>query len=182
MSAARAVLRPTTWLATVVGYLAAGLCAGALLAVIAPMAFGWKPFTVLSGSMEPAIGTGDIVVDERIKPLDVRLGDVVTFRDPDDPKRLITHRVLDARVTGSNLTVVTKGDANNKTESWSVALDGEIGRVKYRLPELGYALSWTRKVGPIFLIAIPALLLAIFELVRIWRPETEKEATGEAAA
>jgi signal peptidase I len=181
MSVVRSILRPTTWVATATAWLTAGLCVGVVLALIAPMAVGWRPFTVLSGSMEPAISTGDVVLDERIEPMDVRLGDVVTFRDPEDSSRLITHRVLDARARENALVVVTKGDANNTSERWSVPLDGEIGRVAFRVPALGYMLAWTHDIGPLFLIAIPALLLAGLELVRIWRP-ARKEVPGEAPA
>ena len=182
MSATRLILRPTSWAARAAAWLLAGLCTGVVLALLVPLAFGWRPFTVLSGSMEPAISTGDVVVDERIKPKDLRVGDVVTFRDPEESSRLITHRVIGARVTGDKITVDTKGDANNQPERWTVPLEGEVGRVAYRLPALGYALSWTRKAGPLVLIVIPALLLALFELVRIWRPEPKEEVSGEAPA
>ncbi len=54
---------------------------------------GFRSFTVLSGSMEPAISTGDVVVNERVGPLETRPGDVLTFRDPTRQGRLITHRL-----------------------------------------------------------------------------------------
>ena len=55
-----------------------------LLAIAVPLAFGARPYTVLTGSMEPTISPGDVVIDERISPLEARVGDVVTFRDPED--------------------------------------------------------------------------------------------------
>ena len=39
----------------------------------------------MSGSMQPAIHTGDVVVDESIAPAEARVGDVVTFKDPTPP-------------------------------------------------------------------------------------------------
>ena len=176
-----AALQAARWAAATVMGIVAGAAIGLVIAAIALYPVGYRPFTVLSGSMEPAIATGDVVVDERIKPLDVRVGDVVTFRDPQNPARLVTHRVVDAQVRGRALAVVTKGDRNSTPEQWSVPLDGEVGRVKYRLPALGYGLAWTRKLGPVVLIALPALLLALFELVRIWRMPP-KEVASEAAA
>lgn len=157
-------------------YLVAGLAAGILLAAAVPMAFGMKSFTVLSGSMEPAFDTGDMVVDRQIPPADARPGDVVTFRDPGTQSRLITHRLRSVSISGGTARMVTKGDANNATESWTVPVNGKIGRVAYRLPKLGYALALTHgRNSKLLLIVLPALLFGVLELRRIWRREEEAE-------
>jgi signal peptidase I len=170
------------WLMLVAGLWAlVGLGAGILLAATAPLAFGDRSFTVMSGSMSPAIKTGDVVVERPIAPLGAKVGDVVTFRDPEGSRRLITHRVKGMRASGHTVRFVTKGDANNAVERWSVQEDGRIGRVVYRLPKLGYVLAWGNwRYGRLALLVLPAVLLLIFELVRIWRPERE-EVSGEAA-
>ena len=161
---------------------AAGVAAGLVIAAIALYPVGYRPFSVLSGSMEPAIGTGDVVVNSSIKPLDARVGDVVTFQDPQNKSRLITHRLRRVRVRGQMVEMVTKGDANNTTERWSVAMNGRIGRVEYRVPKAGYALAFIGgKNGKLFLIALPALLLGAYELVRIWRTPPKPEEAPDAA-
>jgi signal peptidase len=159
-------------------------CAAAVaLAVGLPHAFGYKSFTVMSGSMEPAIGTGAVVVERPIAPREARIGDVVTFKDPEGGERLITHRVTSVRVRGGTARFVTKGDANNAVERWSVPAEGSIGRVAYDVPQVGYAMAYAGgRHGRILLIVLPVLLLAAYELVRIWRPEREKGANGEPAA
>lgn len=147
--------------------------AGVLLAaaVALPLAFGARPHTVLTGSMEPAIAAGDVVIDERIAPGEAELGDVVTFRDPEDQSRLITHRVVAIRRAGSHLWFRTRGDANNTTERWRVTADGELGRVAYVVPWVGHAAVLARTPLGLFLfLLIPLLLLAAEELWRIWRP------------
>ncbi|MDQ4048439.1 MAG: signal peptidase I, partial [Actinomycetota bacterium] len=142
---------------------------------------GQRPYTVLSGSMEPAIGTGDIVVVERISPPDARVGDVVTFSDPEDSGRLITHRVRSSRRRGARIDFVTKGDANNAAERWRVQADGVISRVRYRVPEVGrLALVMRRRGGLALFVLVPLLLLGTHEIARIWVPQ--KEATGDASA
>jgi signal peptidase len=117
----RRALRP---LALFCVYLVVGSGAGVLLAAGAPMVLGMRSFTVLSGSMEPTIHTGDITVDEQISPLDARPGDVVTFRDPRGQSRLITHRLRSIHVEGGTARMVSKGDANDTTENWTVPTGG----------------------------------------------------------
>lgn len=153
------------------GAVVAGMAAALLLAVGLSFALGYKTFSVLSGSMEPAIHTGDAVVDEQIHPLEARVGDVVTFHDPTRGGALVTHRVRSIRRHGAMVAVVTKGDANNTVERWNVPVDGHIGRVVHRLPAAGRVIVTARgRYGQLLLIALPALCLGIYELGRIWRP------------
>jgi signal peptidase len=156
---------------------AVGAFCMALLAVVAlPNAVGMRSFTVMSGSMEPTIHVGDVVIDKKIRPLDARPGDVVTFSDPTGRKRLITHRIRSMRVQGNTVQVVTKGDANNTVERWTVPANGRIGRVELRVWKLGYPLVYAHsRFGLIGLVALPALLLCLVELRKIWAsPAREK--------
>jgi signal peptidase I len=159
------------WLVRLVTWTLVGIFVGGALAIAAPRVAGYHTFTVMSGSMHPAIATGDVVVDKPVSPLDVHVGDVVTFRDPQNPRKLITHRVRALKVRGNQVSVVTKGDANNVTERWNINADGRLGRVAYHIPKVGYLAVWMDSPGGRFgFVVIPALLLAAALLVRIWRP------------
>ena len=154
---------------------ALGVLAGLLLALTLPRLFGMPVLVVLSGSMEPALGTGDVVIESRISPLDAKVGDIVTFRNPERPDRLITHRVRSVRARPGDVSFTTKGDANNTVETWQIPREGGIGRVEYRIPRLGYVVAWIS--GPaarLFLVIVPALLLGFFELRRIWFPKESR--------
>jgi signal peptidase I len=149
-----------------------GFAIGIGVALALPLAFDARPLVVLSGSMEPALGTGDVSVVRTIAPLDARPGDVVTFRDPDDSERLITHRVRDMHVQGGAVVFRTRGDANTASERWQVASEQEIGRVVYRIPKLGWVLMYARSKGLFVLMLGGALaLLLVLELTSIWRIE-----------
>ncbi len=151
-----------------------GFAIGIGLALALPLAFDARPLVVLSGSMEPALGTGDVSVVRTIAPLDARPGDVVTFRDPDDSERLITHRVREMHVQGGAVVFRTRGDANTASERWQVASKEEIGRVVYRIPKLGWALMYARSKGLFVLMLGGALaLLVVLELTSIWRTEED---------
>lgn len=158
-----------------VGWSATLALAALALLVAVPLVFGARPFTVLTGSMEPAIGAGDVVIEERISPLEAELGDVVTFKDPEDQSRLITHRVRSVRRDGSHLWFVTQGDANTGSERWRIEAGGELGRVLYAIPWVGHLAVLTQtRTGLLLVLFVPLLLLAVDELVRIWRPRGER--------
>lgn len=134
---------------------------------------------VRSGSMEPAIQTGSIVV---VKPkVEYQVGDVITFsgRGHAIPT---THRIVEVK-EGSSASLgqgngqkifVTKGDANNSIDLNETQERNVIGRVLFSIPYIGYAIATAQKpVGFMFLIAIPALLIIYDEIVKIFR-ETRK--------
>lgn len=156
---------------TTLGRAGAAFAAAIVIALVAPLAVGGRPYTVLSGSMEPAIGAGDVVVGFRARPEDVRRGDVVTFKDPAAADRLITHRVRAVSVRGSNVVFRTKGDAVSATERWQVSRGATLSEVRYRIPEIGrLALLAREPAGLVLLVLAPLALLGIQELRRIWRP------------
>jgi signal peptidase I len=154
------------------------MIAGAALALLiaGPLVLGDSPHTDLTGSMEPTISPGDVVIDEEIKPMNALVGDIVTFRDPEDQSKLLTHRVVAIRRGGTHLWFTTQGDANNTQEHWRVPARGQIGRVMYTVPWVGHIAVLARTgLGWALLVGIPLLLLAGEELVRIWRPRQQLE-------
>ena len=168
------VVRVLRMLLRYVAMTAAGFAIGVGLALAVPLAFHARPLVVLSGSMEPALGTGDVSVVRTIEPLDARPGDVVTFRDPDDADRLITHRVREMHAQGSVVVFRTRGDANTASENWQISSTEDIGRVIYRIPKLGWALMFARSHGLfVFMLGGALALLLVLELAAIWRTEED---------
>jgi signal peptidase len=175
-SRALPVLRMVRGVLRFAAYTVGGFAAGIALALAAPLAFDARPLAVLSGSMEPTLGTGDISVVRSIAPLSARPGDIVTFRDPNNSERLITHRVRAMRAQGDAVVFVTKGDANDGSERWRVPASGEIGRVAYRIPELGWVLMFARSKGFfIAMLGVALALLLIVELSAIWRQDESRD-------
>ena len=109
----------------------AGLLTG--LAVLAAVAYGglflagYRPVAVYSGSMEPDLAVGSLAFVERVPADEIAVGDVITFSDPYQPGRLVTHRVVEtAERPEGGLAYRTKGDANLERDPWTIAL-GEQG-------------------------------------------------------
>lgn len=83
-----------------------------------PSFFGWKPFIVLSGSMETQISAGDIVVVKEIDTQNLKKGDIIAFKEDDV---VITHRIDEVEEKDGQVQYITKGD-NNKAQDISSVL------------------------------------------------------------
>ncbi len=139
-------------------------------AALLPLAFGMRTYVVQSGSMTPAIRTGDLVVSQRITPAEAQIGDIVMFKDPGGTGELISHRVRAVHLHAGRAYFITRGDANTGFEHWSVPQSGRIGQVVYRLPKLGYVIGGVSSPsGKLLFIALPALALLALGLIRIWQ-------------
>lgn len=102
-------------------------CLLAFLALaVGPHLLGYRTAAMLSGSMEPEIATGDLVVTVPRPAADVQVGDVITFRIPVEDHRVETHRVTEVveRRDGS-VAVRTKGDANPAEDPWLATIEGD---------------------------------------------------------
>ncbi len=135
-----------------------------------PIPGNFQSLVVMSGSMEPKIHTGAVAI---IKPSEeVKVGDIITFRDSRDPKNLITHRISEI---GENEIIKTKGDANNTPDNWEITKDNIVGKFLFSVPFLGYAVNFAKQPqGFLLLILFPALLIIINEIGSI-KKEFEKK-------
>jgi signal peptidase I len=155
---------------------AAGLLAGIVFLVMAPVAIGWRPYTVLTGSMRPGIQPGDVVMDRPIAVSAMHVGDVVTFSDPTRGGKLVTHRVRSIARGPQFTTVETRGDANNTSERWQVATREQVGRVVFVLPKIGKVAVLVRNpAGILLLVVLPVLGLGFLALRSIWRDDDEAD-------
>lgn len=140
-----------------------------LAALAAGLAMGLRPLVVRSGSMEPAIRTGDVVLSRISAPHRIEVGDVVTFRDPTRDHALITHRVIGMERQSGAYAFVTRGDANTGVERWVVPDDGTVGEVALRIPRLGYVSSWLSIPTVRLVVLLSAVALITLDLLRrIW--------------
>ena len=155
------------WTARALAWTLVGMLGSLAVAIALPNVVGYRSLTVMSGSMEPVIHTGDVVVTRPMAAAEARPGDVITFRH--SAGRLVTHRVRSVKASGDNVEVETKGDANNTGERWSVASTGTVGRVVYRVDKVGYVLRLAHSPrGRLLLVVVPALALGAMALVKIW--------------
>jgi signal peptidase len=104
--------------------------------VMAAAQYGWEFDAVLSGSMEPVLAVGGLVV---IKPVDasqVETGDIISFKVPgfDTP---ICHRVIAIQQVDGGRLFQTKGDANEEPDINPVPGEAVTGKEVFYLPYVG---------------------------------------------
>ena len=96
---------------------------------------GYRCFNIISPSMEPEYGVGDLIYVKQVNPDSIKEGDVITFLVNED---LVvgTHRVV--RVDRENQRFYTKGDANDVEDRDPVHYNNVIGVPRFSIPKLGY--------------------------------------------
>jgi len=153
-------------------YLLAVSAAVLVLAAAVGQGFGWWRFLpVLSGSMEPAIGTHSMVLVAPATADSVQTGDVIVYHIPIDDHRPVVHRVVEVVEAGSSPVVRTKGDANNGADPWTARLEGgTIWRVAAVVPHAGAPFAWLQDPGVRFaVLASAAVLVLALALHMLWR-------------
>jgi len=154
-------------LGSVVGVVIFVILAILLVGAILPIPGNYKMLSVLSGSMEPAIHTGSVVIVTPAK--DYKIGDIITFEAVGKNGIPTTHRIKEIKNTDGNVLFITKGDANNATDSREVVASGIRGKVLFSIPYLGYVFDFIRRpIGFALLIIIPALLIVWGEAKKIY--------------
>ncbi len=137
-----------------------------LLSTLFPIPGNFKAKVVKSGSMEPAIKTGGIVLIRSSSSYVV--GDIVTFGKDTKTQIPTTHRIISVNGQGPLRTFVTKGDANDAEDPTVTRLSEIHGKVVYSFPYLGYILDYAKKPqGFILLVGIPALIVILEETAKI---------------
>lgn len=141
--------------------------AGLFLWPLIPGQHGLELRIVESGSMEPSIMTGSLVVVRAAGSYQV--GDIVTF---DRPASVVptTHRIVEIRSEAGQTYFTTKGDANEEVDTDPALLSTVRGKVLFSVPRVGFVLDFARQpIGFALLIVLPAVMIILGELEKIWR-------------
>ena len=147
-----------------------------------PKIGGYCPLIVLTGSMEPEIKDGDLIIVKQIDGNDVKVGDVISFFDPESTSNsVLTHRVTEIINENGSLSFRTKGDANNTEDKMAVPEDELVGIYKSRIPGAGnIAMFMQSTAGLVICVILPLILLVGYDIIR--RRHYEKENQKDTAA
>ena len=98
--------------------------------------YGWEFDAVLSGSMEPRISVGGLVVIKPVDTMSLRVGDVISFQIP-DLKTPICHRIIEITDKSDGRYFTTKGDANEEADDNLIPTTAVNGREVFYLAHVG---------------------------------------------
>ncbi len=131
-------------------------------------------YTIISPSMVPNIKVYDVIVDMKVKDATkIKKGDIITFVSQSSMSKgmTVTHRVDEVVKNGDgSIAFRTKGDNNDSADPALVTEEYLIGKVLFKVPQLGrlqYILLG--KGGWVFLIIIPALIIIFRDLIKLLR-------------
>lgn len=138
---------------------------------------GLRPLVVRSGSMEPTIATGSMVLVERIPADQIRVGDIVAVERPDHTR--VTHRVVALERRGETVELTMKGDANEDPDAVPVPVH-HADRLVRQVPHIGRFAGWLATAQGGFAIGCAVTAVALTVLRR--RPRRERAVVAVAHA
>ncbi|WP_292809951.1 signal peptidase I [Microbacterium sp.] len=151
----------------------------AALVLVVPVAAGGERYTILGGSMDPAIPLGSLVVVQPREFDEVRVGDVVTFQLESGKSPVATHRVVgEGRAGDGERVLVTQGDANDAADLEPVRAPQLRGVLLYSIPLLGWMnvlISGELRAWVLPLASGALLVYAIWMFVSAWRDRIRRQ-------
>ena len=174
--------KPTEVIFKVIYYIVIVALLGVALLLVGtrfPIPGNLQVYVVRSGSMEPSIPTGAVVVVRRAT--EYNENEVITFsnRGEDIPT---THRIIKKEIISGRASYTTKGDANNAPDVEAVYSSRILGKVLFDIPYVGYAVAAARQpLGFFIIIVLPALFIIYDEGMNIWK-ELKHKKNKETAA
>lgn len=128
--------------------------------------FGFSFLIVTTGSMEPEIEAGELIIIKEVK--EYKKNDIVTFVDQDE--FLVTHRIIEL----NEEKMITKGD-NNDLEDEETQLEFIKGKVVFHSRVLGYFILYLLKP----LIFVYVIFVLTFNIIIVFFAKERKEIEDE---
>lgn len=118
-----------------------------------PMVLGFGTAVILTGSMEPTIIPGDIVIIHNQEEYEI--GDIVTYQS----NSTVTHRIVEKTSDG----YITQGDANN-TSDGEIEQSRIIGKVLMIIPKAGNVILFFQSQ-----LGMVVLIISLFAMIEVPR-------------
>ena len=110
------------------------VCLVALVILVSGI-FKNRLIAIASDSMSPTYYRGDAVIYEKIKPEELKKGDILVLKHSNI---IVTHRIIDIKKKQDIYYYTTKGDANNSVDSYISTSDNVVGKVDYAIKYIGF--------------------------------------------
>lgn len=135
-----------------------------------PFLFGYATYVIVSGSMEPELHVGDVILIKKVNGIEeLKVGDTITYfgKEGDFAGKTVTHRIV--RIEGN--TIVTKGISQQSVkEDPAITYNDVIGKYAKTSSFLtAVYTAFTSKYGFLFIIFIPLLILLFVQVINFIR-------------
>ncbi|HZK70270.1 MAG TPA: signal peptidase I [Clostridia bacterium] len=130
----------------------------------APSFLGYKPFIVLSGSMQPEFYAGDIALVKEVDVNTLKAQDIIAFKKDGS---VITHRIMEIAKLDGIHKFVTKGDSNNVDDGIGVTDEMVEGKYLFHISKIGNtAMFMQTPIGLMIFVALPLMLFILYDILR----------------
>ena len=126
-----------------------------------PCFFGIKTFVIVSGSMQPDLMIGDIVIVKNCDKNDINVGDIISYRSG---QSVITHRIVEFIESDGQTGYITKGDNNNVKDNVVVKFEDIEGKYIGKISKLGNVVLFLKNKIVIISIILIFYLIYVHEL------------------
>lgn len=137
---------------------------------------GFRVYTIATGSMEPVLEVGDVIVIKEATYEELKVKDIITYesRAAGTEGMIITHRIID--MDDETKRLETKGDANEAVDP-VIEDDQVLGKFVYKFTLISMLTKLVRnKIGFYFLIFVPLVVVIFLEIADIvTSPKDEDE-------
>lgn len=123
-----------------------------------------NPLVVISGSMEPGISKGDLLIDVRVPVDELHVGQVVSAK-PDADHVPVSHRIVAIQRDGDTALLQLKGDANTSVDAPVYQISGTAWVPKWRVPYAGWVITKLIKPSVMYPLALAIAALIVLTLV-----------------
>lgn len=144
---------------------------------------------VASGSMEPVLYKGDLIIIEGIKDVsEIQVGtkdsdnpgDIIVFNEPGISEELIVHRAVQKIYEDGMYSFKTWGDNNSWQDGWTVEENDVVGRyLGIKIPWLGnialFFSDFEVKVAFVALWIVVIVIVEVTPLVKKWLKQSDDE-------
>ncbi|HBM98685.1 MAG TPA: signal peptidase I [Ruminococcus sp.] len=152
-----------------------------------PTVFGYTIFRISTGSMEPELMIGDVILDKVMDDeTEIAVGDVVTFEGGSQfDGKLVTHKVIKAPYTdeNGNTMLQTHGIANELDDT-PISIDQVRAKMICKIPYIDTLYNLFLSPCGLLIMILLIILVFIDEIINIvkilsGRNETRLEDIGE---
>ncbi|MBQ2723381.1 MAG: signal peptidase I [Clostridia bacterium] len=141
--------------------------------------FGYQVYYVSTGSMEPSIPEGSLILCKAVEFEELEEGDVITFVSQQGETRgmRITHEIVN--IDPQTGLITTKGEANPHEDDEKVSFENVLGEYQRTLVIFGWVYRVFITPWGLLIFIAPLLAAVVFELVNLFKSAKEEQEKEE---